>query len=345
VSALLEIVEVSDDILQFCSLARGWPSSCNVYLIRDGAESWLIDAGLGVDPSLAALLEGIHGALGRWGQQIGDLSTILLTHTHTDHAGGTMPIAKASGARVMLPARGWLQAADPWWQVHHIMPPAVQETLTVNREFDIAAHFHAQTMPELFTTDCGIEWRLIEDDDEFAVGQYRFRAWHMPGHDVAHLAYIDARRGVAFTGDLLTALGTSLPWYPPNAGGVTGYVQTLDRIETLSIDTLCPGHHMVIRGAAAVTDLIRTTRRMICERDARLVEAVADAPRSFAELDDVIYDVTVRQVIPWASSVTMAHINHLEQVGVLSRRADGRYVSDKAVGDRYLRRLAEEGET
>lgn len=337
---MIEIVEIEADMIQLRTGRRGWPSSCNVYLVRDGENSALVDAGLGVEPSLGELLGAIDVALARWGQTQRALRRILLTHTHTDHAGGAMPIARRTGARVFAPALGWAQAADPRWQAHHILPRDVREQLTSRSDFDVVGHFREMTMPELFVSGTDVNWTLVEDGDQAAVGQYRFEAFHLPGHDVGHLAWVDRQTGFGFTGDLLAARGTSLPWYPPNAGGVDGYLSSLRRLSSLALRIACPGHNAVVRGASVIADLCEVTRRTILDRDKALLGALLAGPKSFGELDDVICDDAVREVIPWATSVTMAHLARLDQIGVASRLDDGQYVAEPIAAKRHLREIA-----
>ncbi|MGO9772659.1 MAG: MBL fold metallo-hydrolase [Roseiarcus sp.] len=336
----MEIVDVEADVIQLRTARRGWPSSCNVYLVRDGERSVMVDTGLGVEPSLGELLTSVDVALARWGQTQRDLRRILLTHTHTDHAGGAMPIARRTGARVFVPALGWAQAADPRWQAHHILPREVRQELTRHRDIDVVDHFRETTMPELFASGADIEWTLVEDGDEAPVGRYRFKAFHLPGHDVAHLAWVDLQSRLGFTGDLMAARGTSLPWYPPNAGVVDRYLASLRQLNDLALQTACPGHNAVCRGATAIADLCEATRRAILDRDKMLLGALLAGPKSFGELDDVICDDAVRDVIPWASSVTMAHLARLDQIGVASRLDDGRYFAEPIAAERHLREIA-----
>ncbi|CAG0984028.1 Hydroxyacylglutathione hydrolase GloC [Burkholderiales bacterium] len=337
---MIHVAFVDTDLAQLRTDRRGWPSSCNVYLVRDGARSVIVDTGLGVEPDLGELVGTAAGVLASWGQTVADVHAILLTHTHTDHAGGAVPLARITGATVHLPARGWAQAADPWWQVHHILPLEVRREVADEHAIDVAAHFRAETMPELFVEAGDVDWRLVEDGDVFQAGRYRLEAMHLPGHDVAHIAWVDRDVRLAFTGDMLVARGTALPWYPPNAGGVHGYLDSLDRLGALELRTVCPGHHAVGQGAITVAGLVRATTQAILDRDATLITALLSAPATFAALDDLVYNADVRDAIPWASSVTMAHLRHLEETGVLSRRPDGLYVAERGGASRYLRNLA-----
>lgn len=336
---LIETHEIEPDLVQFRTCRRGWPSSCNVYLVRDGSGSILVDAGLGVDPDLSELLNSVAAVLATWGQHQSDLHTILLTHTHTDHAGGAIPLARATGARVLLPRLGLAQASDRGWQVHHILPADVSHEVALTPEFDVAEHFRDETMPDLFATELDVTCDLMDDGDEVAVGRFRLKAVHMPGHDVGHLVWYDLDSGVAFTGDMLVARGTSLPWYPPNAGGVAGYLASLERLAQLPLAIVCPGHHMVHRGADAVRALVAETIGVIHGRDRRILAELLSGAAPFGKLDDLTYDATVRQVIPWASSVTMAHLRRLDEQGVIYRRSDGVYVTERAAAERYLRAL------
>lgn len=338
---LIEAIPVEDDLVQFRTNRRGWPSSCNVYLVRDGRRAILVDAGLGVDPDLKMLFDAVVVALQGWNQGPTDVHTILLTHTHTDHAGGAIPLARATGARVLLPKLGWAQASDRAWQVHHILPDDVAREIELPPGFDVAEHFRGETMPELFTAGAGITWQFTGEGDEVEVGRFQLKAFHMPGHDVGHLVWADLDSGVAFTGDLLAARGTSLPWYPPNAGGVAQYIASLERLGQLPLSVVCPGHHQVHRGTEVFRRLVRETMATVHDRERRILETLLVAPAPFAQLDALVYDAIVREVIPWASSVTMAHLRRFEESGIVYRRPDGFYVSDEAVAERYLASLGE----
>ena len=67
-----------------------------------------------VDPGPASTLRALEAGLSRIGQQVGDLSGLLLTHIHLDHAGGAGTLARAnSRLRVYVHARGAPHLIDP----------------------------------------------------------------------------------------------------------------------------------------------------------------------------------------------------------------------------------------
>lgn len=84
-------------MLRFCSLGSG--SRGNGTLVQAGDACILIDCGFS--------LKDLTRRLGDAGVGLDDLSAILVTHEHADHAQGVMRAARASGAAVMATAGTW----------------------------------------------------------------------------------------------------------------------------------------------------------------------------------------------------------------------------------------------
>ena len=79
----------------FCTLASGSGGNCSVY--RDGSLCVLIDAGVST--------RCIARAIGELGLKLGDVTHILLTHSHTDHTKALPVLLKHTTAPVLCSGR------------------------------------------------------------------------------------------------------------------------------------------------------------------------------------------------------------------------------------------------
>lgn len=84
-------------MLRFCSLGSG--SRGNGTLLRTADSCFLIDCGFS--------LRDLERRLALADTRIDDITAILVTHEHADHAQGVMRAARASGAAVLATAGTW----------------------------------------------------------------------------------------------------------------------------------------------------------------------------------------------------------------------------------------------
>jgi len=84
-------------VLRFCSLGSG--SRGNGTLVSSGDACILIDCGFS--------LRDLRRRLGLAGVTLADITAILVTHEHADHAQGVMRAARAGGAGVWATAGTW----------------------------------------------------------------------------------------------------------------------------------------------------------------------------------------------------------------------------------------------
>ncbi len=86
--------------------------------------------------------------------------------------------------------------------------------------------------------------QALHDGDIVTCGEYRLRAVHTPGHASNHLCYLLEDRGVLFTGDHVMQ-GSTVVISPPD-GDMQAYLDSLQRLLTLPVGALAPGHGHVI---------------------------------------------------------------------------------------------------
>ena len=84
------------------------PLDCHVYLLDGGSELALIDTGVGRD--VPAIVDQIEAA----GLRPSDITKILITHLHLDHAGGAAELQQLCGAEIVASqdVAGWLETGD-----------------------------------------------------------------------------------------------------------------------------------------------------------------------------------------------------------------------------------------
>ncbi len=112
------------------------------------------------------------------------VESILLTHGHLDHAGGTSGLARAL-------------AADRPGQTIPILGPEARDRFLLEGIARQAAAFGLADM-ENATPD-----RFLAEGDEVEIAGVRFAVLHCPGHTPGHIVFVDHANRFAVLGDVL----------------------------------------------------------------------------------------------------------------------------------------------
>jgi glyoxylase-like metal-dependent hydrolase (beta-lactamase superfamily II) len=175
----------------------------NVVVVRSGAQTILIDAGLGFDPDLhlpraGQLIKRLEAA----GIDLASVTDVVLTHMHMDHVGGL--IVDGVKDRLRPDLRIHVAAAEvKFWESpdfsHTAMPPSVPDVL--------------RRAAKRFLDEYRSQLRPFEKEYEVAPGVVvRRTGGHTPGHSVVRLASGSDR--LTFAGDLVFAVGFDHPdWF------------------------------------------------------------------------------------------------------------------------------------
>lgn len=253
----------------------GNPHVIGVYLLHTDAGLALVDTG----PT--SCLDALQRGLAERDVRLEDLSHILLTHIHLDHAG----------------AAGAIVAKNPNVTVHvseigapHLAAPERLER-SARRVFGEA--YDALWGPMTPIPESRI--RAIGDTGDGA----GIRAFATPGHASHHLAWLDDRDGTLFTGDVAGVRimpGNSIqPVAPPPDIDVAAWHDSIERMRGLDPDRLALIHFGIVD---------RSTERFavaehLDDLDQRLDEWVAWVREG---IDDATFTDRVEQ--------------HMRQVGV-----------------------------
>jgi len=196
---------------------------CHIYMVAcGGGEHVLIDSGAGRD------VEGILGVIGGDGLDPASVTAILLTHQHADHSGGAAALRERLGSLPRVLASP--HAAD-------LVARGDEAALSLP-----AARAAGIYPPEYRYRACPTEGNLAEGF-RLRIGQRAFTVLETPGHCNGHLSFlVDGPEGpVLFGGDAVFAGGQILLQNIPDCS-IWDYGRTIERLATLSLTTLFPGH-------------------------------------------------------------------------------------------------------
>jgi glyoxylase-like metal-dependent hydrolase (beta-lactamase superfamily II) len=160
----------------------------SAYLV-DADELALIETG----PTTSA--EAVKAGLDALGVAASELTHIVVTHIHLDHAGGVGTLARAfPGATVWVNERGAPHLADP-------------TKLVASAERIYGPERLREWFGQVEPTDGG-RLRTLADGDTIDLGSRTLDVLYTPGHASHHIALADRATGAVFVGD---ALGVHLP--------------------------------------------------------------------------------------------------------------------------------------
>ena len=161
---------------------QGFAGAVAAYLVRDGDDAVLVETGPG--SSQRALVAGLAAV----GVSPAELTGVVVTHIHLDHAGGAGSLlADAPRARFYVHPAGAPHMVDPSKLIR-------SATRIYGADMDRLWGAFAPVPAERIVT--------LADGDAIPVGRRRVVAYHTPGHAVHHVALHDPDTGDVYTGDV-----------------------------------------------------------------------------------------------------------------------------------------------
>ena len=164
----------------------------------------------------------------------------------------------------------------------------------------------------------GVSVVPIADGTRFESGAGALVALHTPGHASDHLCfYVDGAASL-FAGDNVMGEGTAV--IAPPDGSMTQYMRSLERLRTLHIDRIYPGHFRPLDGGRAVIDGYIEHR---LAREAKIVAALADGAHDLDAIVASAYADTPQELHAVARFSALAHIDKLMDEGRVEGDDDG----------------------
>jgi glyoxylase-like metal-dependent hydrolase (beta-lactamase superfamily II) len=218
---------------------RAGDSLVNFYIVAEGSDLTLVDAGL---PSHWSQLEAAVLSLGR---SVHDIRAVLLTHAHPDHYGLAERLRSEVGARVWahtldIPTLGARPSLPVVWRSVSALLPYLRygpSALLAPVHLIRSGAIRIQRVREV----TGVEHDQVLDIPG------RPRVIHVPGHTPGSAAFAFDSLGMLFTGDALVTVDTAIARVGPRVlcGAFTQDThQALRSLDRLATDNrvLLPGH-------------------------------------------------------------------------------------------------------
>ncbi len=155
---------------------------------------------------------------------------------------------------------------------------------------------------------------VLREGDVISLHGFRLRAIHTPGHASNHLCYLLEEQRLLFTGDHVMQ-GSTVVISPPD-GDMTVYLESLERLLSLDLAALAPGHGHVI---GKPHDEVRRLLAHRMKREQKVVAAFGHKnPATLDELLPFVYDDVPQRIHAVARRSLHAHLIKLAREGRVS---------------------------
>ncbi|MGD9797058.1 MAG: MBL fold metallo-hydrolase [Acidimicrobiia bacterium] len=340
--ASAEVTEVADRVLRL-QLPINMPGlrHVNCYALVDDDGVALVDPGHFTDESLKAL----ERRLGVAGLPVSRIHTVLITHSHGDHFGGTQWIVDHAGARVVTHAAFHTGFEDP----NHVCtdPSHDHDVDTTEQEHVVSFRGPTPWGSEGFSApDMSLRDKVrmlrharrlrrmrsrpphpnkrVRDGDVLHLAGREWFVRHTPGHTVDHICLHDPTEGVLLSGDHV------LPTITPHISGLSttedplaAFFASLEGVAELGVARVLPAH------GHPFDDLPGRVKAIIGHHEERLSHLqTISADLGWASVVDISHELFAQR--SWgrmAESETYAHLEHLRLLGRAEARGEGKSLS------------------
>ncbi len=215
---MVHVEEVAENIYLIDNRLFNIPKWGSVYLINE-TEKALIECG--PTTSAESVLDGINQV----GIRPEDISYIILTHIHLDHAGG---------AGVLVKNMPKVKVIAHYKAVRHLLNPANLVASAISTQGKEVMDMHGEVVP--------IDIHRIQaasNGDRISLGKHQTLEFiETPGHAPHHLCIYEVKNRGLFTGDAVAAYIAKwdilLPYHPPPRFDLDLCLSTLNRLEEFS---------------------------------------------------------------------------------------------------------------
>lgn len=238
---MTSVSKVNPGLWQISLPFQGEQEVVGSYLFSGKDELVLVDPGPG--STAEALLASIHDA----GFEPQNVTHILLTHIHLDHAGATGTLLHSMPkATVVVHSKGAPHLIDP----NKLIASATR--IYGDRTHNLWGEIEAVPQDRM---------QVVEGGEVLNIAGHRLEVHYTPGHAVHHIVFFDVHSGELFAGD---AAGVCLPDTeyvrpptPPPDLDIEAWSNSIDLLKRLRPDVLYVAHFGPKRNPTQILEALR----------------------------------------------------------------------------------------
>jgi glyoxylase-like metal-dependent hydrolase (beta-lactamase superfamily II) len=246
------------------------------YVIGHGRVA-VLDPGPEDQAHRAALLDALRGET---------VETIVLTHTHRDHADGVAALKQATGARVV-----------------GCTPHRAARALGIGETNLLDSSANRDYAPD----------HVMANGDRIEGPGFTLEAIATPGHTANHLAFALEAENAIFSGDHVMAWSTSI--VAPPDGAMGDYMASLEVIGQRKESIYWPGHGGPVREPQRFVRALITHRR---QREASILDSLARGDATIPAIVDRVYKTLAPRLKGAAGLSVFAHLEDLVARGLVA---------------------------
>ncbi len=148
--------------------------------------------------------------------------------------------------------------------------------------------------------------RALQDERVLTVGDHTVKALLTPGHSPGHLSFYLEDAKLVLAGDLVAGQGSS--WVGHPEGDVDDYLKSLERLRSLNLLMVAPGHGEVSRDPYGKLNEARQHR---LDRLEQVYRALAEEPLTLSELRERVYPQVPESLVGMSEMSLLALLKKL----------------------------------
>lgn len=176
---------------------------------------------------------------------------VFITHLHDDHDGNVPYVIERGAHPVWV---GYVPPSNPDQNKKYMIRTGVVRHEGARKELQFAIDRHMNKRKDRY--EYGPVVKEVKQGSVFTIGGYSLEVLATPGHAYEHISLLEREKGFMFTGDHILDAAPGVMQFDEDCHIVLKFLESLNEIRSMQLETLYLSHHEPIRGKDQVYSFI-----------------------------------------------------------------------------------------